>query len=128
MRTLHDISVGIEGLSRTLDVEDKIHTAISDIPDCDLVSIRLTGGRELDFKPDFSAIEDRFKRRFFHFDLKDETRLIISAESFRYDKSLKGECIRLVLADASLSEDERGKIIEFGIRALMGESPDDDTV
>ena len=127
-RTLHDITVDIERLSKTLEVEEKVRAAVSHVEESDLVRIRISGRRELDFKPDLSAIHDRFSNRFFHLDLKDETRLLISKDAFKYDKSLKGEFIRLVLSDDSIEQAERERIIEFGIRALMGESPDEDTV
>ena len=40
--------------------------------------------------------------------------------SFKYDKSLKGEFVRLVQA-SDMDEDEKAKVIEIGIRAIMGE-------
>ena len=46
--------------------------------------------------------------------------LRINYDSFKYDKSLKGEFVRLVQSQ-DMDEDEKAKIIEIGIRAIMGE-------
>lgn len=44
----------------------------------------------------------------------------VDYDSFINDRSLKGEFVRLV-RDEELSEDEKGKIIDLGIRAILGE-------
>ena len=44
---------------------------------------------------------------------------MVDYDSFLYDKSLKGEFVRLVQAQ-DMDEDEKAKIIELGIRAIMG--------
>ena len=39
-----------------------------------------------------------------------------------YDKSLKGEFIRLVLSKEDMSKEEKDKVIRTGLAALMGEA------
>ena len=43
-----------------------------------------------------------------------------SKDAFINDKTLKGEFIRGVLADESLTDDERQRVISMGLRALHG--------
>jgi hypothetical protein len=69
-----------------------------------------------------SYAEKRLSEKFYYFEIKDSSRLSISAEDYVTDKSLKGEFIRLVLLDESLSDKEKDDIISTGISALMGES------
>ena len=58
---------------------------------------------------------------FYYFEVKDTSRPFIDPESYKNDKSLKGEFVRTVMSDESLDETEKGKIIVCGINALMGE-------
>lgn len=118
-RRLYDIPVDITGKNSQLQIEEAISRAVAHVTESDLLRVRLIGEYELDSRPDIARIEDKFVNNYWHFELKNETRLAISIESFRYDKTLKGEFIRLVLLDESLSDDMREKVIECGIRALM---------
>ena len=52
--------------------------------------------------------------------MKDKTSVKIDYESYREDRSLKGEFVRL-LEGEDLPEEERALIIETGMRAIMGE-------
>jgi hypothetical protein len=45
---------------------------------------------------------------------------VVDYDSFKDDKSVKGEVVRLVQAQ-DMDEEEKAKIIELGIRAIMGE-------
>ena len=62
--------------------------------------------------------------RFYYFEIKDATRVRISADDFKNDRSLKGEFIRSVIADESLTDEMKEKVISTGLRALLGESID----
>lgn len=123
-RTIYEREVAIKGALRTRDIETIIDDACRDIRECDIVRIVITGMRPLEFKPDVSAIQEIFSRKFWHFEIKDESKAEIDIEKVKYDKTLKGEFIRLVLSDGSLDDNEKESIIDFGIRALMGETPD----
>jgi hypothetical protein len=73
---------------------------------------------------DTAALYDRFKDKFYYFEVKDATRVRILADDFKNDRSLKGEFIRSVIADESISDDMKEKIITTGLRALLGENID----
>ena len=74
---------------------------------------------------DKKLLEERFSERFYYFEIKDSSKLLTRAEDYMYDKSLRGEFIRLVLGDDSLDENEKEKIIHCALSALAGEAFDD---
>ena len=86
-----------------------------------MVRVVLVGEHEPDSTRDVDSLKNRFRSYFFYFAVKDESRLKISAEDYKNDKSLKGEFIRLVMAKEGLDEAERDAIIECGIKAMAGE-------
>ena len=105
----------------THELCDKISHACRDIPSSNLLRVNLIGKKSPELKFDLSYAEERLKGRFYYFEIKDATRLKISSDDYANDKSLKGEFIRLVLSDGTLSEKEKKDIISTGISALMGE-------
>lgn len=123
-RTLRIVEVDVGGAVRGVDVEERASAAINGIDRDDLVRLVTVGERELTSAIDTGAIYDRFKDRFYYFEVKDATRVRISADDFKNDRSLKGEFIRSVIADEGLSEELKEKVIATGLRALLGESID----
>ena len=87
----------------------------------DIVRLVITGTHSPELYADCELISISFEREFFHFEVRDLSRLIINAEDYRFDKSLKGEFIRVVYGKEDLSEEEKDKIIRLGLGALMGE-------
>ena len=122
VRTLHAVNVDVSGADREIEIENRVAHAVSEIPRCDLVRVILTGEHEPSVKRDLDALTLRFENAFFHFEIKDASRMRISGDDYKNDKSLKGEFIRLVLAKDELSDKEKEAIIECGIRALAGDS------
>ena len=121
-RTLHIIKVDITGAEREIEIENRVEDALYKIPSSDIVRIILTGEYEPGLKRDTDSLSARFGAKYFYFEAKDQSKLRISADDYKNDKSLKGEFIRLVISKNELSEDEKAAIIECGIRALAGES------
>ena len=124
-RVLHEAYVDIGGALTTHEVELRIHAATKHIPDSDLVRVVFTGARELELKCNTDMLQERFGTRLYHFEIKDESKLCTRAEDYRYDKSLRGEFIRLCLEDTTLTDREREMIIHCGLSALAGESYDE---
>ncbi len=121
-RTLHAVNVDVGGTDREIEIENRIAHAVSQIPRRDLVRVVLVGEHEPGVKRDTDALTLRFEDSFFHFEIKDSSRMRISGDNYKNDRSLKGEFIRLVLAKDELTEKEKEAIIECGIRALAGDS------
>lgn len=123
-RTLRIIEADVSGARRGVEVENAAEDAIRGIDGGDMVRLVLVGERELTVAVDTNAIYDRFKERFYYFEVKDATRVRISADDFKNDRSLKGEFIRSVIADTSLSDEMKERVITTGLRALLGENVD----
>lgn len=121
LRQIYDVSVDITGCNTISDITERIKTSLCYATLSDIVRITLTGYRSSDFIPDVSAISDRISGDFWYFEIRDKSRIKFDPQQMRYTKSLKGEFISLVMADDSLTEEEKNNIINYGILALMGE-------
>ena len=62
-----------------------------------------------------------FSDDFYYFEIKDKSRPLINPEDYKFDKTLKGEFIRAVMADSELSDGMKARVISCGINALLGE-------
>ncbi len=124
-RKLMAANVLLDGVETNEEFEHKIQHALAHISKNDLVRLVFSGHRREDIKIDCDAISARYRSAYYYMEAKDETRLAIKPEDYAFDKTLKGEFIRTVLADTSLSDGEKDEIITTGLRALMGERFDD---
>ena len=120
-RTLRIVDVDLTGAVSRAEVDSRVDTALLRISHKDLIRLRLTGKRIPELFPDEDAIKSRWQNAFYHFEIKDESGIRIDPEDYKYDRSLKGEFIRLVTSRSELSDTEKDKIIRTGLAALMGE-------
>ena len=74
---------------------------------------------------DKAFIENKISKSFYYFEIKDSSKLLTRSDDYKYDRSLRGEFIRLVLEDDSIAEEEKEKIIHCALSALAGEAFDD---
>ncbi len=116
------VDVPADGADGTHELELRILEACREASRGDMVRARLTGHRLPSVRFDTALIERRLSERFFYFEIRDETRLEIYPASYEHDRSLKGEFIRTVIAEAGLDEKEKEDVISCGLAALMGES------
>ena len=121
-RQLRIVDVDLGGASGRADVDERVDAALSRVPHGDLVRLRLCGKRAPELFPDEAAILSRWQSAFYHFEVRDDSSIRIDPEDYKYDRSLKGEFIRLVSARDDISDTEKDKIIRTGLAALMGES------
>ena len=119
-RQLHEVKIDITGVTENYEIEQKIEEKIKDISKEDLVKIILTGKVEAGITKDIDYLIKKYEDRFYFLKMYDETTLNIDYMKHQNDASLKGEFIRLVLQQ-DLSDEEKGKIINTGIRALLQE-------
>ena len=113
----------LTGAVSTLEIEKRVEGAIANIKATDLVRVNIVGRHKMGVSPDVHSLEFRYRDRFYYFDAYDRSSLEIDFEAYKSDKSLKGELVRLVFANESLSDKEKADIIEYGFSALMGEIP-----
>lgn len=124
-RRLFIVDVDISGAQKTSEVERKIDEKIKDFGADNLIRVNFIGNRELELRCDKTFLCERFSERFYYFEIKDSSKLTTRAEDYKFDKSLKGEFIRLCLANDALSDEEKEKIIHCGLSALAGEAFDE---
>ncbi len=121
-RKLHIVNLSLEGLRTTTEILDRAESLLKEIPRCDLVRLNFVGEYFPELWRDTDAILRKFQDRFYHFEVKDSSKIKIDPENYKNDKSFKGEFIRIVSSDESLDEEQKAKIIACGLYALMGES------
>lgn len=120
-RILHIIPLDLTGIVRFTDIVEKASEMLSDIPGEDIVRLELSGGYCPELWKDTEALYRKFGEAFYHFEIKDSSKMAINPEDYKYDKSLKGEFIRTVSSAEELTEAQKERVIACGIAALMGE-------
>lgn len=119
-RRLHEIEVNVKAEMDLQGAINKAKRLLDDVDPQDMIKFVITGERELDDELDIIRFVRAFENKYFFVKCYDRTKTMVDYDSFLYDKSLKGEFVRLVQAQ-DMDEDEKAKIIELGIRAIMGE-------
>ncbi len=122
-RHLYEIPVDISSCKTNTDIKGKIDEAIKSQQSetKDLIKIVLTGDIEVDCEKNTEYLAKQLMDSFYFAKVKDKTRIAVDYNDFELDASLKGEFVRLVKSDDSLSEDEKAEIIRCGFQALNGE-------
>ena len=115
------IEVDISEAEERRDTDGLVAAALATVPASDIVRIVLTGRHAPELFADTESILYRYSDKYYHLEIKDESRIRIDPEEYRYDKSLKGEFIRLVLSREDLSDGQKDRIIMTGLGALMGD-------
>ena len=120
-RRLHQIEIRLTPDMDNQAILTAAKESLLDVDSQDMVKFVLTGERELDDTPDVDRLVRYFGDKYFFVKCYDHTRTLVDYDSFAYDKTLKGEFVRLVQADLSLSDEKKAAIVELGIKAIMGE-------
>ena len=119
-RILHDIKVDITNCDSWVEIRRNVTLKLTDIPQSDMIRIRLVGEYDLSLIKQNELLERSLNQQYYFARVSDESRLRINPKEYENDISLKGEFIRNVLT-SKLSEDDKNRIIEYGIKALMKE-------
>lgn len=122
-RNFYAVPVDVSACLSTTEMLPLVEKALNDCEanPKDLVKIVLTGNVDVNCEKNPELIVSRFKDRYYYLRVKDETKVAVHYTDFKNDKSLKGELVRLLEEDSSLSEDEKSAIIRVGLQALNGE-------
>ncbi len=120
-RSIDIIPVDVSSVTRLIDIDNLIDSAIMEIPPKDIVRLVFTGERSPEVNLDVREILKRYEDRFFYFEAKDETRTKIDPAKYMYDKSFAGEFIRLVYSRENLTGEEKERILRMGLAALNDE-------
>ncbi len=121
-RRIYHETVDISGAEDTITAIGILENFLRelDLKEGSIGEFILTGDIDLDVTIDESLIQNHFKDDFYVLKIKSKYSIKIDYSSFEKDPSLKGEFVRSVKNDASLTEEEKKKIIKYGLDALMG--------
>lgn len=122
-RNLYELEVDITGCKDSMEISDKINEAIKAC--CyggnNLVKIILTGSVDVECDVNTELLTARFQDEFYYTRIKNASVYNIDYEMFANDQSLKGEFVRRVQAEDTLTKEEKAQVIRYGILALRGE-------
>jgi DNA repair exonuclease SbcCD nuclease subunit len=118
------VELSLDGITKSSEINERARAALENISSKNLVRLCLIGSREADLTYDTALIERLFEDDFYYFEVKDRSRLAIRAEDYKYDKSLRGEFIKLCLADNTIDDSLKEKIKNCGLCALRGDGLD----
>lgn len=123
VRQLYEIEADISGC---MDTDGALRRIRQYIRECgadskDMLKVILNG--ELDDEAEISTdfITHKLEEEYFFIKLKDLSRIRVDMGRYVNDISLKGEFIRMVMADTALDEITKAEIIKTGLAALCGE-------
>ncbi len=122
-RLLHDMEFDITPYETERGIEASLLERVRALPCEDMLHVTLTGTHPAALRLDPLRLSSALSERFYAVRLRDRTRLALKAEDYLHDKSLKGEFIRLVMAE-DLPEERKSRIIRAGLEALRGEVPE----
>lgn len=122
-RRFYEIPVDVSDCQTTADMTHKVKSEISALgcTSDSLIKVVLKGVVDVECDKDVEYILTGFKDSFYFAKCYDETTLKINIEDYMLDESLKGEYVRQVMNDAVLSEEDKKKIIRYGLQVLAGE-------
>lgn len=121
-RNIWHIKVDIGSAMTQGELFSLTDSAVCRLDRTSLVRLELCGNYREGAWKSLEAIRARYEDTFFYFELCDSSKMAIDAEKLKYDKTLKGEFIRLVLSDDSISPEMRERIISCGLYSLLGEA------
>ena len=123
LRTIRELFVDVGDCSNAYKCYKKIcETQEWNIED--LLRVNLCG--EITFENDglVSSVEEYLSSKCYFASVKDKTSRHFDIEALEGDLSLRGEFIRTVLLNTNYSDEEKHKIIVYGLRALEGREVD----
>ena len=119
-RTVRLVEVDISGVSGIPEAQYKVEQALT-VDEKDMPRILLTGEVDFDTEGMVYFIEQRLKGKYFALSVKDETCPALHFEKYEGQVSLEAEFVRVILADESLDDGEKKRVIALGLKALKGE-------
>jgi len=122
-RTIYTVEVDISDCNTTADIVEKTEAALAEAAclESSMVKVELVGTYDAEGEKDVDFVLSNFANRYYYAKLKDSSTFRIDYSQFEHAQNLKGEFIRTVQSDETLSEEEKGLIIHYGIKALAGE-------
>lgn len=126
-RHLYEVDVDVSECMSTIEMKEKAEEAIrGKVKPCDLLRIVLTGRVDALCEKNTVSLTRMLENEFYYVETVDKTELVVDYSQYAKDASLKGEFVRLVENDTTLSKEMKGEIIRCGIMTLNGEKYETD--
>lgn len=119
IRTIGYVQADLSGCEDLYQVCRRVEELLPDNRE-DLLRLELTGELSWDGGDLARELEDQLADRFFHVSVKDRTTRRIQLQAYEGEVSLAGEFLRQVQTLEGFSPEEKGQIMELGLRALEG--------
>ena len=122
-RTLHSLQTDVTGCLTTAQMKDLMEDALrsAGCTKRDMADLTLCGELDVECEKDLGYLRLSLESEFFFVRLHDATTLRVDVNDYLYDESLRGEFVRLVMADAAVKKKEKTAVIRCGFRAMDGE-------
>lgn len=114
------VEVKIQANDNQSEILRKINQTVRNIEHNTFLRITLTGQSAFGLTINGDALKQHLQSKIFFVEVYDNTVMEIDEESFDTDISLRSEFVRLAMADETLSESERNRLISCGWNALTG--------
>lgn len=121
-RTIHEVDVDITDKKDSYEISEEIKRKVN-FNKNDIYRINLVGDIDINLEDFVEDVEHLLEDQAFFINCKDKTNKKINVDDYLNDTSLKGQFVRLVKNDesyASYKEEEKNKIIYYGLKALEG--------
>ena len=121
-RKTHVVNVDVTGSESMVEMQAKVDKKLadSDIPSKDLIEVVLTGDVDPEIDINLEQVRLYLQPNYYFVKMKNSVKILIDYKKFENDISLKGEFIRMVKDDDTLSDDEKLEVIKRGLNALAG--------
>lgn len=121
-RRLFEVEVDVTGASDTAQAADLIQRTLGaeNVKASDMVRILLTGVVDAESEINTDYLAGQLEDTYYYVRVKDRTKLSADRLVYAKEESLKGEFVRTVMA-SDMSDEDKGAVIQMGMRALAGE-------
>jgi len=120
-RKYETVKVDITGCETHADIETAVAKKLNKTDKDAIIKLELCGKYKATLQKDLAALESKLNQEFFFVKIKDNSNLDINGLVDNNDISLKSEFVKIV-RNSDLPQEKIEKIVEFGIKALMGEA------
>lgn len=122
-RRLYEVSVDVTDCMTTFEMDKAVSETLLEgkyEPES-FLKIILCGTVDVECEKNPEFLLAKYKELYGFAKICDETDLKISIDDYALDQSLKGEFVRQVMADDGLKDEEKTRIIRYGLQAIAGE-------
>ena len=112
-----EIEVDITGLNNFHEISQKCNLSTNNIDQHNIVRLTLVGEYSVDTDKNTALLQHQLENKFFYVDIKDNSTLFISPETYQNEVSLVGEFIRQVQA-SDLPEQQKQDVITAGLKII----------